>query len=96
MKMNNKKNRPAVTSINNYHKEAISLLLEMQQEAIQTESLESVVWREDWKARLGFEQQLKDEVCDQIESSLFSSNLINFHGENIFVVVADEARVGAA
>lgn len=79
-----------------YHKAAISLLLEMQQEAVRAESPESVVWREDWKVRLAFENQLQDHVCDQIESSLFASNLINFHGENIYVVVADEAREGAA
>ncbi|NNP70437.1 hypothetical protein [Acinetobacter sp. Ac_5812] len=92
----NKNNRPDSTSIYHFHKTAISLLLEMQQESIDAASPEKQVWREDWKARLAFEHQLKDDVCDQIESSLFNSNLINFHGENIFVVVADEARVGAA
>ncbi|EXB47262.1 hypothetical protein J522_1913 [Acinetobacter baumannii 146457] len=91
-----KNNRPVITSIFHFHKTAIALLLEMQQEAIQASSPETHVWREDWKARLAFEQQLNDEICDQIESSLFNSNLISFHGENIFVVVADEARVGVA
>lgn len=92
----NKNNRPQITGIFHHHKSAMSLLLEMQQEALKADSPNTQVWREDWKARLGYEFQLKDDVCDQIEASLFSSNLINFHGENIFVVVADEARVGAA
>lgn len=92
----NKNNRSEVNDIFNFHKSAISLLLEMQQEAIQASSPDDQVWREDWKARLAFEHQLKDDVCEQIESSLFASNLINFNGESVFVVVADEARAGAA
>ena len=92
----NKNNRFDGHEIFNFHKSAISLLLEMQQEAIQASSPDDQVWREDWKARLAFEHQLKDDVCEQIESSLFASNLINFNGESVFVVVADEARAGAA
>ena len=92
----NKNNRFDGHEIFNFHKSAISLLLEMQQEAIQASSPNDQVWREDWKARLAFEHQLKDDVCEQIESSLFASNLINFNGESVFVVVADEARAGAA
>lgn len=92
----NKNNRFNGHEIFNFHKSAISLLLEMQQEAIQASSPNDQVWREDWKARLAFEHQLKDDVCEQIESSLFASNLINFNGESVFVVVADEARAGAA
>lgn len=92
----NKNNRFDGHEIFNFHKSAISLLLEMQQEAIQASSPNDQVWREDWKARLAFEHQLKDDVCEQIESSLFASNLINFSGESVFVVVADEARAGAA
>lgn len=92
----NKNNRFNGHEIFNFHKSAISLLLEMQQEAIQASSPDDQVWREDWKARLAFEHQLKDDVCEQIESSLFASNLINFNGESVFVVVADEARAGAA
>ena len=92
----NKNNRFNGNEIFNFHKSAISLLLEMQQEAIQASSPNDQVWREDWKARLAFEHQLKDDVCEQIESSLFASNLINFNGESVFVVVADEARAGAA
>lgn len=91
-----KNKRPDLHSIFNFHKSAISLLLEMQQEAIQASSPDDQVWREDWKARLAFEHQLKDDVCELIESSLFASNLINFQGESVFVVVADEARAGAA
>ncbi|AZM39913.1 hypothetical protein EJP75_16175 [Acinetobacter baumannii] len=92
----NKNNRFDGHEIFNFHKSAISLLLEMQQEAIQASSPNDQVWREDWKARLAFDHQLKDDVCEQIESSLFASNLINFNGESVFVVVADEARAGAA
>ena len=92
----NKNNRSHLQCVFNFHKAAISLLLEMQQEAIQASSPDDQVWREDWKARLAFEHQLKDDVCEQIESSLFASNLINFNGESVFVVVADEARAGAA
>ena len=92
----NKNNRFNGHEIFNFHKSAISLLLEMQQEAIQASSPDDQVWREDWKARLAFEHQLKDDICEQIESSLFASNLINFNGESVFVVVADEARAGAA
>ena len=92
----NKNNRPHLQCVFNFHKSAISLLLEMQQEAIQASSPDDQVWREDWKARLAFEHQLKDDVCEQIESSLFASNLINFHGESVFFFFADEARAGAA
>lgn len=92
----NKNNRLQLQCVFNFHKSAISLLLEMQQEAIQASSPDDQVWREDWKARLAFEHQLKDDLCEQIESSLFASNLINFNGESVFVVVADEARAGAA
>ena len=54
----------------------------MQQEALAAESPDNLVWREDWKARLGFEQQLSDELCEQIETSLIASQLVS--------IVADE------
>ncbi|MDM1021641.1 hypothetical protein QSV37_15210 [Acinetobacter sp. VNK23] len=85
----------ADTAIHYYHKEAIALLLTMQQEALAAESPDNLVWREDWKARLGFEQQLSDELCEQIEASLIASQLVSIvAGENIFVVA--EAQAGVA
>ena len=44
----NKNNRFNGHEIFNFHKSAISLLLEMQQEAIQASSPNDQVWREDW------------------------------------------------
>ena len=96
MKNRHQKGSADTAHIHYYHKEAIALLLTMQQEALAAESPDNLVLREDWKARLGFEQQLSDELCEQIETSLIASQLVSIVADENIFVVAGEAQVGVA
>ena len=96
MKNRHQKGSADIAHIHYYHKEAIALLLTMQQEALDAESPDNLVWREDWKARLGFEQQLSDELCEQIETSLIASQLVSIVADENIFVVAGEAQVDVA